>query len=91
MKAGRVHAKPRGPKARRRFVLAGLLLSAATVSSRAGAAGGISCPSGTPAVRSQEEPEMEASASSPDASRRTVAAIDAVRPPRTEVATFALG
>ena len=70
---------------------AGLLLSGATVSSPAVAAGGISCPSGTSAVRSQEEPNRESARMAPGAERRTSAPIDVVRPARTEVATFALG
>ncbi len=73
------------------FAFAGLLLSGATVSSTAVAAGGISCPSGTPAVRGQEEPNREATRMSLDEERRTAAPIDVVRPARTQVATFALG
>jgi hypothetical protein len=73
------------------FAFAGLLLSGAAVSSPAVAAGGISCPSDSPAVRGREEPNTGAGRASLDADRRAAAPIDGVRPARTELATFALG
>jgi hypothetical protein len=73
------------------FAFAGLLLSGAMVPSPAVAAGGISCPSDSPAVRGREEPNTEAARASLDAERRAAAPIDGVGPARTELATFALG
>lgn len=86
-----VGARPSGWKGSLCFAFAGLLLSGATVSSPAAAAGGISCPSDSPAVRGQEEPNTEAARAPVDADRRAAAPIDGVRPAQTELATFALG
>lgn len=75
------------PRGRRRgwAALAGTLLWAAG----AAAAGGISCPTGAQPPNGKEPP-VDASAPR-EGAEREAAPVDAVRPARTEAATFALG
>ena len=94
MRVGRVHVAEPGPAGLLRVALAGLLLAGATVSTQVWAADGISCPSGVAEPRGQEGPNVESARVSPQRpgdSRVFPAPIDAARPARTEVATFALG